>query len=131
MASWVEIERIRKDQPAFKALAKRLLADPGFERTEWEEEFLNEVSKYQRDLTLRQCEKLLQIRDEAEIHTNIRGLSVAALVDACHQNRFDLDEADRERIERLKAQNRRHVRGNEMGWFKRICIQLGDMEGYM
>jgi hypothetical protein len=131
MASWIEIERVCKDRPAFKALAKRLLADPGFERTVYEETFLSDVSTYRRDLTTREGEKLLQIRDEAEIHTNIRGLSVATLIDVCHQNRFDLDDADQGRIERLKARDRRHVRGNQMGWLRRICIQLGEMEGYM
>jgi hypothetical protein len=29
-----EIERIRKDQTAFEVLAKRLLVDPGFDRTD-------------------------------------------------------------------------------------------------
>jgi hypothetical protein len=46
MTSWIEIERVCKDRPAFKALAKRLIADAGFERTVYEETFLRDLSKY-------------------------------------------------------------------------------------
>jgi hypothetical protein len=42
-----------------------------------------------------------------------------------------LDLANLWRIENLKAQGRRFVRGNEIGWFKRICKDLGEMERYM
>jgi hypothetical protein len=132
MASWIEIDRVRKDPVAFKALAKRLLADLHFERSEFADGFLEDISNYNRgELTTRQAEVLLAMRDEAEIHFTIKGLSVATLIDRCHQNRFDLEETDQQRIERLKAQGRRFVRGNEMGWFKHICKDLGEMERYM
>jgi hypothetical protein len=132
MASWIEIDRVRKDTAAFKALAMRLIADATFERSEFADAFLQDISNYKRnELTTRQAEVLLGLRDEAEIHFNIRGLSVAKLIDVCHQNRLDLDEGDQDRIGRLKAEGRRYVRGNEMGWFKRICKQLGEIERYM
>jgi hypothetical protein len=70
------------------------------------------------------------MRDEAEIHFRIKGLHVATLIDKCHQNRTDLEESDQERIG-LKAQGRAFVRGTEMGWFKRICKKLGEMERYI
>jgi hypothetical protein len=132
MASWIEIDRIRKDPAAFKAMAKRLLADPHFERSEFADGFLEDIANYKRDeLTTRQGEVLLSLRDEAEIHFAVKGLSVATLIDRCHQNRTDLDEGDQERVEKLKVQGRRFVRGGEMGWFKRICKALGEVERYM
>jgi hypothetical protein len=132
MASWIEIDRVRKDPVAFKSLAKRLLADPQYERSEFADGFLEDISNYKRyELTSRQSEVLLAMRDEAEIHFAIKGLSVATLIDRCHLNRVDLEESDQGRIENLKAQGRRFVRGNEMGWFKRICKDLAEMERYM
>jgi hypothetical protein len=132
VASWVEIDRVRKDPNAFKSLAKKLRADPHFERSEFADGFLEDIANYKRDgLTTRQGEVLLALRDAAEIHFAIKGLKVATLIDKCHQNRIDLDEGDQERIEKLKARGRRFVRGNEMAWFKRICKELGEMERYM
>jgi hypothetical protein len=132
MASWIEIDRLRKDSAACRALAKRLLADPTFDRSDFADGFLEDISNYKgAELTTRQSEVLLALRDEAEIHHTIRGLSVAELIDVFHQNRFDLDEGDQDRIDKLKSQGRRFVRGYEMGWFKRICKQLGEMESHM
>jgi hypothetical protein len=33
--------------------------------------------------------------------------------------------------EALKESGRRYLTGGQMGWFKRICKQLGEMETYM
>lgn len=74
---------------------------------------------------------MLVLRDRVEIHFNIRGLSVAKLIAACHQKSARLDEDDQDRIEELKAEGRSYVCGNEMGWFKRICKQVGEIERYM
>ena len=43
MASWIEIDRVRKDPAAFKPLAKRLLKDPSFERSEFADDFLEDA----------------------------------------------------------------------------------------
>jgi hypothetical protein len=133
MASWIEIDRIRKDPVAFKALAKRLLADPTYERSDFANRFLEDISKYNAaELTARQGEVLLAMRDEAAIYQSIRGISVARLIEVSYLNRLDLaDESDQERIEKLKVQGRSFVRGYEMGWFKRICKELGELEPYM
>ncbi len=34
-------------------------------------------------------------------------------------------------IESLKESGHRYVSGGQMGWFKRICKQIGEMEKYM
>ena len=67
MASWIEIDRVRKDPAAFKPLAKRLLNDPSFERSEFADDFLESIINWKRgELTTRQGEILLELRDEAE-----------------------------------------------------------------
>ena len=132
MASWAEIDRIRKDPGAFKKLAAQLLNDPTYERSDFADGFLENVLHWERDeLSTRQGEVLVGLRDEAETHTTYKGLSIRTLIDKCHINRFDLDEGDRQRIEKLKELDRGFVTGSQMGWFKRICKQLGEMEQYM
>jgi hypothetical protein len=132
VASWIEIDRVRKDPRAFKSMAKRLLDDPNFERTDFSDDFLENVLHWKRDeLSTRQGEVLLEIRDEAEIHFRYKSLSIAILIDKCYAARDELDLGDAERIERLKQSGRSYVRGRQMGWFKRICKQLGEMEPYM
>jgi hypothetical protein len=132
MASWIEIDRVRKDPAAFKPLAKRLLKDPSFERSEFADDFLENIINWKRDeLTTRQGEILLELRDKAEIHYEFKGLSIPILIDKCFANRFDLDAGDRQRIQRLRESGKRYVTGGQMGWFKRICKQLNEMERYM
>jgi hypothetical protein len=132
MASWIEIDRVRKNPNTFKPMAARLLADPIFERSEFADGFLENIATWKRDeLSTRQGEILLELRDEAEIHHEYKGLSIPTLIEKCYLNRFDLDEGDRRRIETLKESRRRYVTGGQMGWFKRICQQLGEMEPYM
>ena len=48
MTSWVDIERIRKDLVAIRALAKRLLKLSAHEWTHWELDFLEDRSRQTR-----------------------------------------------------------------------------------
>jgi hypothetical protein len=133
MASWIEIERVRKDPNAFKLLAKHLLADVDYAqvRSDSATDFLENVSRYRSDeITTRQGEFLLELRDEAKTYFKIGdGLSVAILIGKCFLARFDLaSDDDVERIEVLKTSGRTNVTGKEIGWFKRICRELGEIE---
>jgi hypothetical protein len=132
MASWTELERVRKDPVTFRHIAKRLLDDPNCEDSEFADGFLENIASWQRDeITLRQAEVLLELRDSAEIHTQYKGLGVRRLMEKCYANRHELDEGDRKRLEALYDKRRSFVTGGQMGWFKRICKQLGEMELYM
>ena len=110
MASWIEIDRIRKDPAGFKSLAKALLDNPSFEKTEWEQDFLKDKveGKKREEFTTRQGETILDLRDKATLH--------------------NLDERDQEFIEGLKASGRGYVTGRQIGWFIGICKQLGEVE---
>jgi hypothetical protein len=136
MGSWIEIERVRKDPEAFRLLARHLLADPDYARirSDTATDFLENISRYGSDeLTTRQGEFLLELRDEAKAHFKIGdGLSVAILIEKCFQARLELgNDHDIERIAALKASGRGYVTGKEIGWFKRICRELGEIEAYV
>lgn len=136
MASWKEIDRIRKDPKAFKPLAGHLLADAAYARTrsDFATDFLENISSYEREeITTRQSEKLLELRDEAKIYFKIDdGLSVEILIGKCFLARLDLgSDDDIERIEALRASGRTFVTGKEIGWFKQICRELEEIEPYM
>jgi hypothetical protein len=117
MASWSEIERVRKDPKAFKPLAKQLLADPysAEARSENATDFLEKIS----------CEAwtFFEIAD---------GLSVEILIGKCFLARLELSrDDDIERIEALKASGRTFITGKQITWFKRICRELGEIEAYV
>ena len=102
MASWREIDRIRKDPTAMRALAAYLLKPPSAELTEWEIKFLQSISgdRISEESTTRQAEKLMQIRDGSEYVSEIgyARLSVEILIANCQMGDLDLHEGDEEWI---------------------------------
>jgi hypothetical protein len=114
MASWIEIDRIRKDPVAIRSLAKRLLKLPEHEWSEWEIEFLHDRARQKDEINTRQAEKLLELRDDAEYHSKAEGFSVGSLIENCWLARDDLQhESDRIFVESLKgrtAMKRRQLR---------------------
>ena len=102
MASWREIDRIRKDPTAMRALAAHLLKLPNAELTEWEIKFLESISadRTGEEFTTRQAEKLMQIRDDSEYISEIgyARLSVKILIANCQMGHLDLREGDAEWI---------------------------------
>jgi hypothetical protein len=102
MASWREIDRIRKDPTAMRALAAHLLRLPNAELTEWEIKFLESISadRTSEEFTTRQGEKLMQIRDDSEYVSEIGydRLSVKILIADCQMGHIILEENDEEWI---------------------------------
>jgi hypothetical protein len=134
MASWTEIERVRKSPPTFMSLAAQLLK---LHDNWWEyaEKFLSDVSAYPHpELNTRQAEFLLKLRDDKVTHFTLPrgGFKVETLIKSCFESRFDLDaDDDIEFVESLRKSGRAFVTGRQLGWFVRICKQLGEIEGYM
>lgn len=89
MASWREIDRVRKDPQAAADIAKRLLALPPSEFTDWELDYLRSIRRLRNveEFTTRQSEKLLQIRDDTEEVTEVLGFSVRLLLKGCVEAR--------------------------------------------
>ena len=106
MASWREIDRIRKDPTSARALAAYLLKLPNAELTEWEVIFLESISsdRTSEDFTTRQAEKLMQIREDSEEVSEIGPrLSVKILIEDCKIAYLDLAALDEDKAEWIKA----------------------------
>jgi len=98
MASWREIDRIRKAPNEMRALSARLLKTHTAELTDWEITFLERLSRntHTDEFTTRQAEKLVQIRDDYE-HVSEIGYarySVRILIEQCQLAHLDLREDD-------------------------------------
>jgi hypothetical protein len=106
MASWREIDRIRKDPAAMRALAVHLLRLPNTDLTDWETKFLKSISNDQtnEEFTTRQAEKLMQIREDSEEVSEIGPkLSVRRLIEDCRLAYLDLAALDEDKAEWIKA----------------------------
>jgi hypothetical protein len=134
MASWNEIERVRRSPEAFKPLAARLLSLPDANWWDYAANFLRDIAVYpQPEINTRQAEFLLKLRDDKAQHFRVGdGLSVALLIPRCYAARFDLDDdTDIEFVEWLHKSSRSYVTGRQRAWFVRICKQLGFVEAYV
>jgi hypothetical protein len=104
MASHIEMQRIAADPVAVRSLADYLLLlhDAGW--TEWETDFLHNMSKHKgpEPISMRQREVLLQLRDDAKLYSKFDSFSIAVLIKNCWQARYDLSEGNEEFIARLR-----------------------------
>jgi hypothetical protein len=106
MASWREIDRVRKDPTAMRALAAYLLKLLNADLTDWEIKFLQSISADQtsEEFTTRQAEKLMQIRDDSEEVSEIGPrLSVKIVIADCKMGYLDLAAVDEHKAEWIKA----------------------------
>jgi len=85
--------------------------------------------KQPRLLTMRQREKLVQLRDDAEYLSQYRGMSIKNLIDQCYLARQDLSERNEEFIETLKDQP--SIQRRKLGRLLGCCRQLNLIEPYM
>ena len=121
-----------------RSLAKRLLNLPHADWNDWEIDFLEHMGRHKGPdpITTRQGEKLLELRDDAEYYSAVRGFGVQSLIENCWLARDDLDsEDDRRFIEQLKETDVRassaatcasysHVRVNSARSSSRLNRQL-------
>lgn len=133
MASWKEIERIRKDAVGFRALAARMLAHTAPDAlTEWEVAYLADVgvkSVNTIEFTTRQAEKLLEIRDNTQLVEKIgRDFSVSKLIEGCYLARDDLTEDQEEWIAALRANGANAIRRRDAGKLLRCAYALNLIE---
>lgn len=108
MASWKEIERVRKSAAEARSIAAALLKFNSPDMTEWEGSFLESMAHHSDDemLTTRQVEKLLQIRDDLTfVDKTYNGLSVRILIEKIFLGRMDLSEGDEEWIVKSRGRN--------------------------
>ncbi len=83
-------------------------------------------------VTTRQGEKLLEIRNDAEYYSSVRGFSVQSLIKNCWLARHDLDsEDDRKFIERLKEPSYSCVKRRQLRKLLACARELGEIEQYV
>ena len=132
MQSYREIERVRKDALTVRTLAKRLLAAPDSDWTDWEIDFLEDMSRHAGpDLTTRQGEKLIELRDDAESHASWRGLSVRILAQKCSLACDELEPPDATFVQTLQASCATAVKRRQLFRLLRCARQLKLIEAYM
>jgi len=126
VASWREIDRVRKDTNGARELAKRLLKIYPGELTDWEKDFLESITNYTElfEFTTRQSEKLLEIRDDAEPVNQYRGFCIAILLKQCFAARLDLSEADAQRIVELCERSAASIKRKHIGRLIRCAREL-------
>jgi hypothetical protein len=134
MQDYKEIDRIRKDLGAVRSLAKRLLKLSHADWNDWEIDFLQHMAGHKGPdpITTRQGEKLLELRDDAEYYSSVRGFSVESLIKNCWLARDDLDsEDDRKFIERLKETSCLSVKRRQLRKLLACARELSEIEQYV
>jgi hypothetical protein len=83
-------------------------------------------------ITTRQCEKLLELRDDAEWYSSVHGFTVQSLIKKCWLARDDLDsENDRKFVEHLKETSGSCVKRRQLRKLLACARQLGEIEQYV
>jgi hypothetical protein len=128
MADYREILGIQKDPARARALAHGLSTLDDMVWTDWELDFLASIGARREDLTTRQGEKLIELRDEARWYTAVEGFSLKGLIERCHLLRDELAERDAAFIERLKASGATRLRRKDARRLLRCACALGEIE---
>jgi hypothetical protein len=132
MASYREMDAVGRDPSRVRVIAKGLLLIPNYQWTEWELEFLERMATQTPErLSTRQAEVLFELRDNAELHSDIRGIGVRNLIGKAHEGRVDLDEGDDEWIVGIWKSGVSSLRRRDLGRLRRCFIQLGELEPHM
>jgi len=86
---------------------------------------------HQRDeINTRQAEKLLELRDDAEYYSKMKGFSIASLVENCWLARDDLShESDRTFIENQKGKTA--LKRRQLHRLFACCRELKLIEDYI
>lgn len=135
MASFREMEAIRRDRARFVPIAKHCLHFPV---NEWEEHFLNslidgsdEMGGQPLQLSIRQVEVLFDIRDRYEMHATLHGgFSVPIVIGRVYEARYDLEEDDEEWITALRISGANKLRRADIGRLRRCAVQIGEIDPY-
>lgn len=112
MLDYRKVNALAKDTARARRLAQLLLRSEDQEWTDWELDFLADMSERREELTTRQAEKLLELEDACVWLDKVPGerFSVRLLVKGCAEARAELDEEDAQFVEALRAQGATRLR---------------------
>ena len=131
MASEPEIHRVRVNKDVWQPLAKRLLVHADEETFPQRHLALLEglvERTWQDELSYRQAEWLLDIRDDIELLTTYRGYSVRLLTKVCYEQRHLLIEDEEAWIIGIYEQGRSSLRRYEAGRLYSISKRLNEVD---
>lgn len=132
MAREAEIERVRKDEAVWRAEVRRLITkheESAF--TDWELDFLDGLDGRKRidELSYRQCEVMLGIRDDLAIVFHYKDASVGYLLKAAYEGRLNYDDGGRDWVVALYAENPVSVRKKTARRLWALAKQAAQAEG--
>jgi hypothetical protein len=128
MADYREIIEIQKDPARARSMAQFLSTLDDMEWTDWELDFLASIGARREDLTTRQGEKLVELRDESVWYTAVDGFCLRTLIDRCHLYRDELADHDAAFIERLRISGATRLRRKDARRLLRCARTLGEIE---
>jgi hypothetical protein len=128
MTDYREILAVQRDLARARAMAQVLFKLDDMEWTDWELDFLSSIGVRQQDLTTRQGEKLMELRDETVWYTTVDGFSLQALIQRCHLARDELAGPDAAFIERLEATDAMRLRRKDARRLLRCARTVGEIE---
>ena len=128
MADYRDIVSLQKNPARARAVAQGLSMVDDMAWTDWELDFLASVGARHEDLTTRQGEKLIELRDEATWYTAVEGFSLATLIARCHLLRNELGVPDAAFVERLQASGATRLRRKDARRLLRCARGLGEIE---
>jgi hypothetical protein len=116
-----EIQRLGGDPAGVRKIAKVLLTVPGL--SDRQIDFLSDMADLKGQITTRQGEFLIGIRDDMTEVATYKDFNVASLICQCWEGRLDLDEADEEFID--KHRGRTTIKRRDGSRLLRCARQLG------
>ena len=137
MTSHRALKALAENPEAVRGLARALqkigAVDTATGWSDWEVDFLDDMARRDTDepISMRQREKLDELKNSTERHTQVHGLGVRGLIDRCWLERFDLDsEEDQQFVDDLRASGASSVTRRQLGRLLRCCRDLGVIEGH-
>lgn len=129
MTNYRNVNDIAKEPARARSCAATLLALPNSEWSDWELDFLDGISQRTMELSTRQAEILLELRDGAGWFTKAGGILLGALVRKCWQARLDLSSDERIAfIERVYESGATSFRRRTALYIWKCAVELGEVE---
>lgn len=129
MANYRDINALGKDPNRVRSTASFLLTLNGTDWSDWEINFLDDMTQCNDELSTRQAEKLVELRDDAVRYAAASGFRFTTIINACWRNRFDLGaDDDIAFIERLKSTGETALRRRDAFRLRRCAVELGEVE---
>lgn len=124
MTNYIEINDLAKAPARARMFAAYLLSRLDIDWTDWERDFLKDMKAIQDNLTTRQAEKLVELRDNSILYEKVSSYRLKYLIDRCWEARLDLSESDEDFIDRHKKAGTTALRKSDALRLKRCAVQL-------